>query len=56
METDTWRKEESVAELYDNFDIEEFNLVQKLYPQWTGRMDKLGYPVYLYKVSGKLLI
>jgi len=46
-----WRKSNNVDELYDSFPLDEFNLAAELYPQWTGRRDKTGLPVYVYKVG-----
>ncbi|GAA5862710.1 hypothetical protein JCM1840_002648 [Sporobolomyces johnsonii] len=46
-----WRKENNVDELYDTFDVAEFRDAQKLYPQWTGRRDRTGLPVYVFKVG-----
>ncbi|GAA5918708.1 hypothetical protein JCM1841_006253 [Sporobolomyces salmonicolor] len=46
-----WRKENNVDELYDTFDVAEFREAQKLYPQWTGRRDRTGLPVYVFKVG-----
>lgn len=34
-----------------NIDVDEFNETWKLYPQWTGRRDKRGLPVYVYEVA-----
>ncbi|GAA5889158.1 hypothetical protein JCM16303_006410, partial [Sporobolomyces ruberrimus] len=48
---ETWRKENHVDELYDSFSLQEFDQAAKLYPQWTGRRDKSGLPVYVFKVS-----
>ncbi|GAA5984531.1 hypothetical protein JCM5350_004750 [Sporobolomyces pararoseus] len=48
---ENWRKENKVDELYDSFDLNEFNKAARLYPQWTGRRDKSGLPVYVFKVS-----
>ncbi|GAA6020917.1 hypothetical protein JCM11491_000066 [Sporobolomyces phaffii] len=46
-----WRKENDVDALYDAFDLAEFNSAARLYPQWTGRRDRSGLPVYVFKVS-----
>ncbi|GAA5906573.1 SEC14 family lipid-binding protein [Sporobolomyces salmoneus] len=46
-----WRKANKVDELYDSFDLSEFNQAARLYPQWTGRRDKSGLPVYVFKIS-----
>ncbi|GAA5886747.1 hypothetical protein JCM6882_005875 [Rhodosporidiobolus microsporus] len=46
-----WRKSAKVDELYDNFPLDEYEAARELYPQWTGRRDKAGLPVYLFKVG-----
>ncbi|GAA5825264.1 hypothetical protein JCM11251_006911 [Rhodosporidiobolus azoricus] len=46
-----WRKSAKVDELYDTFSLEEYDMARALYPQWTGRRDKAGLPVYLFKVG-----
>ncbi|BGP18165.1 hypothetical protein JCM10213_009008 [Rhodosporidiobolus nylandii] len=46
-----WRKNEKVAELYDNFPLDEFEQARSLYPQFTGRRDNAGLPVYVFKVG-----
>ncbi|GAA6064229.1 hypothetical protein JCM10212_000376 [Sporobolomyces blumeae] len=46
-----WRRKNNVDELYDEFDLAEFNQAASLYPQWTGRRDKTGLPVYVFKVG-----
>ena len=37
---------------YDEFPVPEFRETEKVYPQWTGRRDKAGLPVYVFKISG----
>lgn len=27
-------------------------MTETVYPQWTGRRDKAGLPVYVFKISG----
>ena len=49
--TEDWRKEKKVAEIYDGSEIEEFVRTTKVHPAWTGRYDRTGKPVYLYKIS-----
>ncbi|KPV72429.1 uncharacterized protein RHOBADRAFT_55895 [Rhodotorula graminis WP1] len=46
-----WRRNEHVDQLYDEFDVDEFQLARELYPQFTGRRDKQGLPVYVYEVG-----
>ncbi|KAI5361470.1 Putative CRAL-TRIO lipid binding domain, CRAL/TRIO domain, CRAL/TRIO domain superfamily [Septoria linicola] len=51
-DTEDWRKENQLDTLYETIDIEEYEQTRKLYPQWTGRMDKRGIPLYVFEVAG----
>ncbi|GAA5889097.1 hypothetical protein JCM8208_007769 [Rhodotorula glutinis] len=46
-----WRRAEHVDALYDDFDVAEFQLARELYPQFTGRRDKQGLPLYVYEIG-----
>ncbi|GAA5985008.1 hypothetical protein JCM11641_000817 [Rhodosporidiobolus odoratus] len=46
-----WRRTQNIDQLYDTFSLTEFEQARQLYPQWTGRRDNFGLPVYLYKVG-----
>ncbi|CDR44450.1 hypothetical protein NBRC10512_000053 [Rhodotorula toruloides] len=46
-----WRKGQRVDELYDTFPLDEFEMARELYPQWTGRRDKQGLPLYVFEVG-----
>ncbi|KAI9862201.1 MAG: hypothetical protein M1824_001582 [Vezdaea acicularis] len=50
-DTEQWRATNGIDSLYLNIDINEFEETRRLYPQWTGRRDKRGVPVYLFEVS-----
>ncbi|KAF2714115.1 CRAL/TRIO domain-containing protein [Pleomassaria siparia CBS 279.74] len=50
-DTEDWRKEHDVNGLFSKIDIEEFEQTRRLYPQWLGRRDKRGIPVYLFCVA-----
>ncbi|CAD6573490.1 MAG: hypothetical protein ASARMPRED_006094 [Alectoria sarmentosa] len=52
-DTEIWRKKYELDELYENIDIHEYQAMRQFYPQWTGRRDKRGIPVYVYEI-GKL--
>ncbi|KAL8948044.1 MAG: hypothetical protein Q9222_005736 [Ikaeria aurantiellina] len=52
-DTEKWRKENHLDALYEKIDIHDYQEARSVYPQWTGRRDKRGIPVYLYEV-GKL--
>ncbi|EIM85828.1 CRAL/TRIO domain-containing protein [Stereum hirsutum FP-91666 SS1] len=47
----SWRKSMDVDRLYATFDHQTFIAAQHYYPRWTGRRDKHGVPVYVYKLS-----
>ncbi|KAJ3525732.1 hypothetical protein NMY22_g10452 [Coprinellus aureogranulatus] len=47
-----WRKKHDVENLYaTGFTVEEFEDSKRYYPRWTGRRDKNGMPLYVYKIS-----
>ncbi|KAF4548350.1 CRAL/TRIO domain-containing protein 1 [Elsinoe fawcettii] len=50
-DTEKWRKDNQIDKLYEKIDIEEYDNGRKLYPQWTGRRDKRGIPLYVFEVS-----
>ncbi|KAG8529898.1 uncharacterized protein KY384_005379 [Bacidia gigantensis] len=52
-DTELWRKENDLQALYEKIDIKDYRESRGVYPQWTGRRDKRGIPLYLYEV-GKL--
>ncbi|KAL8640103.1 MAG: hypothetical protein Q9228_002939 [Teloschistes exilis] len=52
-DTEIWRKDNNLDALYEKIDIQDYQEARSVYPQWTGRRDKRGIPVYLYEV-GKL--
>ncbi|KAF3192701.1 hypothetical protein TWF106_010558 [Orbilia oligospora] len=50
-DTEKWRQETKIEQLYDTIDINEYEQARSVYPQWTGRRDRRGIPVYLFKVG-----
>lgn len=46
-----WRRAEQIDQLYDSFSLPEFEMARQLYPQWTGRRDNSGLPVYVFEVA-----
>ncbi|KAF2859533.1 CRAL/TRIO domain-containing protein, partial [Piedraia hortae CBS 480.64] len=50
-DTEEWRKENQLDSLYETIDLAEYEASRRLYPQWTGRRDKRGVPVYVYAVA-----
>lgn len=52
-DTEVWRKDNNLEALYEKIEIQDYQQARSVYPQWTGRRDKRGIPVYLFEV-GKL--
>lgn len=50
-DTSGWRAEHDVENLYASFDPDEMESAKRFYPRWTGRRDKLGIPVYVYRLA-----
>ncbi|KAJ4420523.1 hypothetical protein N0V82_004296 [Gnomoniopsis sp. IMI 355080] len=48
--TEAWRKEADVDGLYDSIDVDAYEASRRLYPQWTGRRDRRGIPIYLFEI------
>lgn len=49
-DTEEWRKAIQLDVLYDTIDVEAYEQSRKLYPQWTGRRDRRGIPLYLFEI------
>lgn len=49
-DTEVWRKANQLDQLYETIDLEQYEETRRLYPQWTGRRDRRGIPVYVYEV------
>ncbi|OAA76781.1 Cellular retinaldehyde-binding protein [Akanthomyces lecanii RCEF 1005] len=47
-DTETWRQVNQINTVYETIDIEAYKQLRNLYPQWTGRRDRLGAPLYVY--------
>ncbi|OJJ65643.1 hypothetical protein ASPBRDRAFT_212009 [Aspergillus brasiliensis CBS 101740] len=54
----TWRKEHHIREFYEEVEVSFYENSRRMYPQWTGRRDMDGRPVYVFPVrhltKGKL--
>ncbi|KAG7088632.1 hypothetical protein E1B28_012604 [Marasmius oreades] len=50
-DTQRWRKEHNVDALFADFPSDEFEDSKRFYPRWTGRRDKDGHPVYVYRLA-----
>ncbi|KAK4183635.1 putative SEC14 cytosolic factor [Podospora australis] len=49
-DTEDWRKANQLDVLYDTIDVDAYEETRSLYPQWTGRRDKRGIPLYLFQI------
>ena len=49
-DTEDWRKANDLNVLYDTIDLEAYEASRRLYPQWTGRRDRRGIPLYLFEI------
>ncbi|KAL1896744.1 hypothetical protein Sste5346_004376 [Sporothrix stenoceras] len=49
-ETEDWRANNHLDVLYDTIDLDAYEQSRRLYPQWTGRRDKRGIPLYLFEI------
>lgn len=50
-DTEDWRKANHLDQLYETIDLDHYEETRRLYPQWTGRRDRRGIPVYVYEVK-----
>ncbi|KAG2115458.1 CRAL/TRIO domain-containing protein [Suillus clintonianus] len=50
-DTEAWRKQHNVDELFRTFETNEMESARIFYPRWTGRRDKTGLPVYVYRLA-----
>ncbi|KAL5362443.1 CRAL-TRIO domain-containing protein [Aspergillus floccosus] len=44
----TWHKENDISLFYQDLDIDYYEETRKMYPQWIGRRDNDGYPIYVF--------
>lgn len=50
-ETEDWRAATDINTLYRTIDTEAYENCRRLYPQWTGRRDRRGIPLYVFEVQ-----
>ncbi|KAF8158513.1 CRAL/TRIO domain-containing protein [Crassisporium funariophilum] len=50
-DSEEWRAKHNVKEVYRNASAEDIEHSTKFYPRWTGRRDKLGLPLYVYRLA-----
>lgn len=49
-DTEDWRRDNAIEKLYENIDIDSYESARRMYPQWTGRRDRRGIPVYVFEI------
>ena len=49
--TVAWRRKIQLDEMYRTADIEHFEAISRLMPQWTGRRSRRGVPLFVYSVA-----
>ncbi|KAI1983429.1 hypothetical protein LOZ53_005858 [Ophidiomyces ophidiicola] len=49
--TEDWRKTNQIDALYENFDVDSYDEARRVYPQWTGRRDRRGIPIYVFVIK-----
>ncbi|KAF7716387.1 Uncharacterized protein PECH_005323 [Penicillium ucsense] len=49
-DTEDWRKENDIEDLYANIAVEKYEASRRMYPQWTGRRDRRGIPIYVFEI------
>ncbi|KAG6372818.1 CRAL-TRIO domain-containing protein [Boletus reticuloceps] len=50
--TEAWRKQHDVDALFNTFDdVDALESSRRFYPRWTGRRDKHGLPLYVYRLA-----
>ncbi|KAH6855914.1 CRAL-TRIO domain-containing protein [Chaetomium sp. MPI-CAGE-AT-0009] len=49
-DTEEWRQANQLNVLYDTIDVDAYEQTRRLYPQWTGRRDRRGIPLYLFQI------
>ncbi|KAI6042630.1 CRAL/TRIO domain-containing protein [Pisolithus marmoratus] len=50
-DTEAWRKRHDIDNLYKDFSVNEMESAKRFYPRWTGRRDKHGHPVYVFRLA-----
>ncbi|KAK1447369.1 CRAL/TRIO domain-containing protein [Colletotrichum melonis] len=50
-DTEAWRAANDIDVLYQTIELDAFEQSRRLYPQWLGRRDRRGIPIYLFEVQ-----
>jgi len=51
LECDEWRRSIDIENLYASFPVDEFMIAQKTLPRFTGRRDRMGRPLYVFRLG-----
>ncbi|RHZ43423.1 SEC14 family lipid-binding protein [Aspergillus thermomutatus] len=46
-----WRRQHQIRHFYEELDVEAYELTRQMYPQWIGRRDRDGHPIYVFPVK-----
>ncbi|KAL7800284.1 CRAL-TRIO domain-containing protein [Trichoderma ceciliae] len=49
-DTEEWRAVNNIDMLYRTIELEAYEQSRRLYPQWTGRRDRRGIPLYVFEI------
>ncbi|KAJ5851535.1 uncharacterized protein N7529_010920 [Penicillium soppii] len=49
-DTEDWRKDNAIEALYENIGVDSYEAARRMYPQWTGRRDRRGIPIYVFEI------
>ncbi|KAL5094972.1 hypothetical protein Trisim1_003580 [Trichoderma cf. simile WF8] len=49
-DTEEWRAANNIDTLYRTIELEAYEQSRRLYPQWTGRRDRRGIPLYVFEI------
>ncbi|KAM0274268.1 hypothetical protein ACHAQH_008027 [Verticillium albo-atrum] len=50
-DTESWRAANDIDLLYKTIDLSAYDASRRLYPQWTGRRDRRGIPLYVFEIK-----
>ncbi|KAH7143740.1 CRAL-TRIO domain-containing protein [Dactylonectria macrodidyma] len=49
-DTEEWRVANDIEVLYSTIELDAYEQSRRLYPQWTGRRDRRGIPLYVFEI------
>ncbi|KAK2594780.1 hypothetical protein QQS21_007527 [Conoideocrella luteorostrata] len=49
-DTEDWRAANNIDTLYRTIELDSYEQSRRLYPQWTGRRDRRGIPLYVFEI------